>query len=292
MAIDSTDIGTKYNTQIPTLQSDADIQAALLLYHYGAEAEPSVLNEDSIAGHLAKLELDKVNKKPETLPTTSTSNNLDNKTTTGFYIQTTAAGAAAGSNYPSLNGSYYAGILTVTTDGTAIYQDYQMTNGASSGLVVNEKFWRAKFSGSWNAWTSASQAGHKHNDIYLLRTDATGETGVYGQAAITGAATTVTVNNLDPGKVVVANDSGKLASSTNITATELNYLDNLDVNVKDRFTSLATTDATKPTIVNGKNALNVSLTGTRQFVIARPNPSNTAVPDATITATEGDVWFW
>ena len=292
MAIDSTDIGTKYNTQIPTLQSDADIQAALLLYHYGADAEPSTLIEDSIAGYLDKLDTDKVNKKPETLPTVATGNDLNTKTTTGSYIQTTAAGAAAGTNYPALNGSYYAGMLTVTSDGSAIYQDYQMTNGASSGLVVNDKFWRAKFAGTWTAWASAALAGHKHNDLYLLRADATGEIGTYGQAAITGAATTVTINNLDPGKVLVADGAGKISASTNITGTELGYLDNLDTNIKDRFTSLATTDASKPTIVNGKNASNVSLTGTRQFVIARPNPSNTALPDATITATEGDVWFW
>lgn len=279
MTVQSTDIGIKYNTQIPTLQSDADIQAALTLYHYGDVTEPGTLVPDSIAGHLDSLDSTKVNKAPVALPTGSVSgNNLDNISTTGFYTQT-AAGAAAGSNYPSYNGTKYGGELSVVSDGGVIYQDYHLTNG-----VINEKFWRAKFAGTWTAWASASQVGHKHNDLYLLRSDVTGETGIYGQAAITGAAKSVVVNQLNTNAAVITDANGDLSSSSTVSATEIGYLDGVT-------SSLQTQLNNKPTqLLGNKSAGTPVPAGTKRFVIARDNGSG--APDATITPAEGDLWFW
>lgn len=296
MAVDSTSIGTKYSTQIPTLQSDADIQAALTLYHYGQATEPGTVIANSIAGHLTALETNKIGKAATALPTVNTNNDLNTKEVPGFYVQTSAAGAAAGSNYPAYNGSKYAGMLFVTSDNGVIYQDYHMTDGATT----NEKFWRAKFAGSWTSWAQASQVGHKHNDLYYLRADATGETGLIGQPQIIGAATSITSNNLTNGYVLVSGDgtvgtSGKVAVSDKVTRLELEQLDGISTSSTIQ-TQLNTITGTlipaKPTIVNGKNGSGTQLTGTRQFVIARPNTTNSAIPDATVTATEGDIWFW
>ena len=296
MAVDSTSIGTKYSTQIPTLQSDADIQAALTLYHYGQATEPGTLVANSIAGHLSNLESTKVNKAATTLPTTSTNNDLNTKDVPGFYVQVSAVGASSGSNYPSYNGGKYAGMLTVTSDNGVIYQDYHMTDGAN----INEKFWRAKFAGSWTSWAQASQVGHKHNDLYYLRADATGETGLIGQAQIIGAATTITSNNLTPGYVLISGDSttgdtGKVVASTSITRTELEYLDGVTSNIQTQFgtaaTNLTNGLATKPTQLLGNKAAGTPVpAGTKRLVIARDNGSG--APDATITPAEGDLWFW
>lgn len=291
MTVDSTSIGTKYSTQIPTLQSDADIQAALTLYHYGQATEPGTLVSNSIAGHLSTLESTKLNKAATVLPTVNTNNDLNTKDAPGAYIQATAAGAAAGSNYPAYNGSKYAGMLVVTSDNGVIYQDYQMTDGAN----VNEKFWRAKFAGSWTSWSQASQVGHKHNDLYYLRADATGETGLIGQPQIVGAATSITSNNLTNGFVLVSGDgsvgdSGKVAVSDKITRLELEQLDGIS------------TSATIQSQLNGKPTQQIGYkdTGTtaiggnatKKFIIASPNSAGTGPNAAGYTAAEGDIWFW
>ena len=293
MAVDSTDIGTKYNTQIPQLPSDADIQAAFKLYHYGQATEPTTVNSESIAGYLSALETNKVNIAPTVLPIGSVDNDLNNFSITGFYIQTSAAGAAAGSNYPSLNNLKYAGMLTITADNGVIYQDYQMTNGST----VNEKFWRAKFSGSWTTWTSASQVGHKHNDLYLLRADATGETGLIGQAQITGAATTITTNNLTLGRAVISGDSSGKIEVSAVTTTELGYVSGVTSGIQNQIntgaTNLTNGLATKPTQAIGYKTGTTPVGGnaTKKFVIAADNGSG-APSIAGYTASEGDLWFW
>ena len=55
----SENIGSIYNTQIPAYEDNADIKAALKLYHYGQESEPATEEDvpaESIAGHLIDLQ--------------------------------------------------------------------------------------------------------------------------------------------------------------------------------------------------------------------------------------------
>ena len=56
------------------------------------------------------------------------------------------------------------------------------------------------------------------------------------QASITGAASTITSNNLDASRVVVSNGSGKVVASS-ITTTELNALDGIVANVQTQINS-------------------------------------------------------
>ena len=58
------------------------------------------------------------------------------------------------------------------------------------------------------------------------------------QATITGAATTITSNNLTASKALVSDANGKVAASS-ITATELNYLSGITSNIQTQLNAKA-----------------------------------------------------
>jgi len=119
--------------------------------------------------------------------------------------------------------------------------------------------WRYKYSGVWatdgkNGWiaeymvsdapltsdqlmalnsgitsTLVAQIGLNHQDIIALDNSK--------QNIITGAASTVTSNNLPPNLVLISNASGKIAVST-ITTTTLSYLSGLTGNVQQQINAL------------------------------------------------------
>ena len=158
-----------FNTLIPQLNENADIQTALRLYHYGeGNSGTGELEPDSIAGFLQKLTDDKVDGNPEIIPQNA---NLNNYTQSGFYAQDTNAKAATGSNYPLVPpniGFAYAGLLRVINDGSNIYQEYQV-----SGIPTNLVYWRAFFGNlGWTPWQTFATAGHIHDDRYYTKTQA------------------------------------------------------------------------------------------------------------------------
>lgn len=57
------------------------------------------------------------------------------------------------------------------------------------------------------------------------------------QATITGAATTITTNNLTPNRVLVSNTSGKVAVSS-VSSTELDYLDGVTSKIQNQINTL------------------------------------------------------
>lgn len=65
------------------------------------------------------------------------------------------------------------------------------------------------------------------------------------QDKITGAASTITSNNLTAGRVVITNSSGKIAVASEITTTELGYLNGVTSNIQTQFTSINTALSTK-----------------------------------------------
>ena len=82
------DIGTIYNTKIPSLADAADIQEALRLYHYGSleydidNADPANIQTPSLVGHLDDLQ-DQIDT-------------LDEKRTAGDYLAAEPTGIADG----------------------------------------------------------------------------------------------------------------------------------------------------------------------------------------------------
>jgi len=138
-----------FNSVIPSLSDNADIQSALRFYHYGADTnDPGSLSgdgsEDFIAGHLQTLQNTKLGQTPTSLIATD---NLNDYTTTGFYVQ---ANTPSGANYPAA----HAGVLTVISDGTNVFQEYQVVGVAESGSAssTNKTWWRFYYGGSWKVW--------------------------------------------------------------------------------------------------------------------------------------------
>jgi len=158
-----------FNTQIPSIADDADIQTAFRLYHYGSNTStPSSIPDDSIAGHLATLEESKIGLAPTPIPT---STNLNTYITTGFYTQTSTP---TGLNYPS----NFPGLLTVVNEGATVFQQYQVIGASESGSSVNtlnRTHWRFYFAGAWRPWRTfveQSDFASIGDGRYFTRTEA------------------------------------------------------------------------------------------------------------------------
>lgn len=163
--------GGAFNSLIPRIDENADIQTAFRLYHYGQGSSGlGQLNPDSIAGFLQALNDEKIDVNPEIIPLNA---DLNNYTESGFYSQDTNAKANTGTNYPEIPPNVdgnrpYAGLLRVINDGFNVYQEYQV-----AGIPTNPVFWRAFFGNlGWTDWQTFSQAGHIHDDRYYSKSQA------------------------------------------------------------------------------------------------------------------------
>ena len=71
------------------------------------------------------------------------------------------------------------------------------------------------------------------------------------QAIVTGGASTITSDNLTANRVLISNSSGKVAVSTTITSTELNYIDGVTSNIQSQLNGkLSTSHNTSTTSHN------------------------------------------
>ena len=94
--------------------------------------------------------------------------------------------------------------------------------------------------------------------------------GVYNalsgkQATITGGASTITSSNLTTSRALISDDSGKVAVS-NVTSTELNYLEGVNSNVQTQLNNKTPTSRT----INGKS-LSSNITLSASDIGAMPN---------------------
>ena len=161
--------GAAYNSLIPRIDENADIQTAFRLYHYGQGSSGlGELNPDSIAGFLNTLDEEKIDINPTIIPSNA---NLNSYTSSGFYAQDSNTKASSGTNYPRVPkdiGQPYAGLLRVINDGANIYQEYQV-----AGIPTNPVYWRAFFGNlGWTQWQTFSAEGHIHDDRYYTKTQA------------------------------------------------------------------------------------------------------------------------
>ena len=85
------------------------------------------------------------------------------------------------------------------------------------------------------------------------------------QSTITGGATTITGSNLTSSRALISDINGKVAASSTITETELNYLNGVTSNIQTQFSSISTELVNDPTPQLGGdlagNGHNISLTG-------------------------------
>ena len=241
-------IGTKYNTQIPSLTENADIQTALKIYHYGQSTEPANLVADSVAGHFKNLEDTKVDIIPIQI-VAGAENNLNLKVITGYYSVSTNAIASAGSNYPP---SPTAGMLQVVNDGSGIIYQTYITN-------LSKFYWRGYYSGAWTSWTQAADTAYIAPSITSKFNSLDGEM-LTKQATITGAATSVTSANLAVSSALVSDASGKIAASSTVSATELGYLDGVTSGIQGQLNDKA--PKASPALTGTATAVNLTVSGT------------------------------
>ena len=85
------------------------------------------------------------------------------------------------------------------------------------------------------------------------------------QSTITGGATTITGSNLATSRALISDINGKVAASSTITETELNYLNGVTSNIQTQFNGISTELVNDPTPQLGGdlagNGHNISLTG-------------------------------
>lgn len=119
------------------------------------------------------------------------------------------------------------------------------------------------------------------------------------QNAITGAASTITSNNLDANRVLISNSNGKVAAAT-ITTTELGYLDNVTEDIQDQldtkfdtidqsssgnYVSSVAVDGSDPTTIKVTRATLPTLSG-GQAATAGKYVSGVTVSGHTVTVSQ------
>lgn len=249
-------IGTKYQTNIPLLSDNADIQTALKVYHYGQASEPATLLANSVAGHLNTLE----NTKVDIVPTqiiAGAANDLNLKNVTGYYSVATNAIASAGSNYPA---GATAGMLHVTNDGSGIIYQTYLSN-------TPKMYWRGYFAGAWTTWREASDTTHSHTEFTTLA----GQIATKQDAITSGSLTSAINVNLGTDGAVYVDSSGKLRASSVVTQAELERISTVTSDVQTQLNN-------KPSTFNASGA-----TSGVKIYIQSTTPTGMAA---------GDLWFW
>lgn len=181
-----------FNTQIPSIADDADIQTAFRLYHYGSNTgTPSSIPEDSIAGHLTSLDATKLGLVPSPI---STSADLNSFLITGFYVQESTP---TGPGYPA----NFAGLLTVINNGLTVFQQYQVIGATESGVTANptnKTYWRFRVGTSafrpWRTFIDQSSFASEGDALYYRKSVVDGL--FYTRTFIDGVLATVPLTYL------------------------------------------------------------------------------------------------
>lgn len=124
---------------------------------------------------------------------------------------------------------------------------------------------------------------------------ANARTNLGAQAAITGAASSITSNNLTPNMLLVSNSSGKVAASS-ITTTELGYIDGVTSNIQDQLDGKMSSDTVivsdvKITTggVNSSDSSSVVTNGVATIPIMGPSSSSAAGTSGLVPAPSMDI---
>jgi hypothetical protein len=166
--------------------------------------------------------------------------NLNDFTTSGLFIQSSNAEAAAGSNYPVA----YAGLLEVyaRADAAFIYQRY------TTYQPYNVVYHRSNYIGTWSAWKAVSTVGHTHaiSDVTDLSTTLSGKAAsvhTHAISDVTGLQTELdsklTGAGFTANRVLVSSGAGDVIVSTTIDTTELGYLNGVTSNIQTQIGSKA-----------------------------------------------------
>lgn len=231
--------GVLIPVSIPQYTESADIQKALRIYHYGPDyvpsnsdatplTSPSSSSYNSIAGYLHRLKVSVDALGTAGIVLLGSDEDLNTKTTTGLYHQDsgTQANSINAAHYPTVNGTAFPGLLTVTISESYVYQTYQMFGNATT--VSNLLWFRTRDNNAtWTAWKQVSDSTHTHPN-YVTTTDFSTALGLK-QNVITGPLSNIlTTPDLTASAAVVTDANGKIIASATISVAELNTLNTID----------------------------------------------------------------
>jgi hypothetical protein len=166
--------------------------------------------------------------------------NLNDYTSTGLFIQSSNAEAAAGSNYPAP----YAGLLEVyaRSDAAFVYQRY------TTYQPYNIVYHRSNYTGTWSTWKGVSSIGHSHSiaEVDGLATslaDKADEVHTHAISDVTGLQTALDgkINGTFPtgNRVMVTDATGVATISGTIDTTELGYLNGVTSSIQTQLNAKA-----------------------------------------------------
>lgn len=162
-------------------------------------------------------------------------------------LQTALDGKAASSHGTHVSYSTTAPVMDGTASaGTAT----TVARSDHKHPVDTSRASQADLTALTNTVSGKADASHTHDGRYYTETEIdtkinTLTTSVDNkQATITGAATTITGSDLTKSRALVSNASGKVAVS-DVTATELGYLDGVTSNIQTQFNEVSTKYETK-----------------------------------------------
>jgi hypothetical protein len=180
------EIGALYPVTIPSYADNADIQAALKLYHYGSlsydegNTDPAALLPASAAAHFAAIEQQLEDINPFSITSLQNAENLNQKIVNGYYSQDSDADARSANSvnypiFPEVGGIAYAGLLTVINAENIIYQTYHMENVAGRSIL----YIRSRNTvGQWLPWRRIVDSAHIHDDRYYTKSEIDGSLGL------------------------------------------------------------------------------------------------------------------
>jgi hypothetical protein len=197
--------GSPYNTQIPTLAENADIQAALRVYHYGSNTDSpgTSFPQDSIIGHLTAIEGKQFSKIVSDIPIGPKNNlNDDDYKSTGYYKPITVTSTG---NYPTFRltdsdtaPARYPGLLQVVVEGTAVYQTYIAqipgTPNNKVGIAV-----RGYYGNAWTPWRQLLDDNWNYNNTYYTKSN------TYSKTEVDSFNTTLSQDKISAGTGTGAN---------------------------------------------------------------------------------------
>ena len=199
------------------------------------------------------------------------------------YVTSDAQGDNFATKAALLAGPYYykGQSYTLTNNDYALVEADETKNGATTRYIYDGAQWAFQYIVNNTSFTQAqldainstitsnlvtSYSNHiADTDIHVTTTDKSNWDAK--QAAITGAASTVTTSNLTASRVLISNSSGKIAADANVTTTELSYLDGVTSAIQTQLNSKQVTLVGSGTGQNIKTINSTSLLGSGDISI-------------------------
>ena len=285
-----------YPITIPEYTDSADIRKAFYRYHYGTDdavTNTSQIQPNSIAKYLNDT-INALNAAQDRLGSISllgSSVNLNDLVTAaqvGIYQSIDSPTTAL--NYPIAGVRGLLSVVLAENSPGSIAQNtvYQTYQTQSTVPANNDFYWRsgifnpATNSYAWTAWAKASKDGHTHSQYVESNTLNSKIDTIIGPD-----------NTASVSRAVVTDANGKIVPVSNVSATQIGYLNDVNGPIGDALSKKASTTHSHNDLYYAKQSeANTAAVqhSARVFVQAtEPSVSNA---DVAKRPAVGDLWFW